>query len=73
MISRLAASVYPEYSRVYRLMTGRETHENYLCIKSATVKSINDGVARIVTSGGRVTEVRGRNERGIFIFSLAII
>lgn len=40
MLSRLNASIYPEYARVFDLMIGRSTHKLYKCLPESSVQRI---------------------------------
>ncbi|VDN04419.1 unnamed protein product [Thelazia callipaeda] len=55
-LSRLNVSIYPEYARVFNLMTGRCRDSLYTKITCATVESVNEGSVLIKTAQGTSTE-----------------
>uniref|UniRef100_A0A915E7B1 Uncharacterized protein n=1 Tax=Ditylenchus dipsaci TaxID=166011 RepID=A0A915E7B1_9BILA len=58
MISRLSVAVYPEYAKVFRLMTKRERDPNYRCCTSSQIVSLDNQLrlAAIQTPHGIVNE-----------------
>ena len=56
MLSRLAASVYPEYSRIYELMTGRSKEANYRRMTGTNVRAIAGNELTLETPSGMVQQ-----------------
>lgn len=54
-LSRLSPSLYPEYSRVFKLMTGNCEDYYYTKVTCATVESLNRGTVRIKSLQGIFT------------------
>ncbi|VIO87374.1 Uncharacterized protein BM_BM3709 [Brugia malayi] len=55
-LSRLSPSLYPEYSRVFKLMMGYCENYYYTKVTCATIESLNKGTVRIKTLQGIFTE-----------------
>lgn len=56
MLSKLSTSIYPEYSKMYKLMTGKATNELYTRITSGAVKKLDKHVAIIETPNETIHE-----------------
>lgn len=55
MMSRLSAAIYPEYARVFRYMTGKDAHPNYVRMTSTSVRALNGSSAMLETPNGEIT------------------
>ncbi|CAG9530879.1 unnamed protein product [Cercopithifilaria johnstoni] len=55
-LSRLSSSLYPEYSRIFKLMMGHCEDYYYSKVTCATVESLNKGTIRIRSLQGIFTE-----------------
>uniref|UniRef100_A0A915LGS0 FAD/NAD(P)-binding domain-containing protein n=1 Tax=Meloidogyne javanica TaxID=6303 RepID=A0A915LGS0_MELJA len=56
MISRLSPLVYPEYVRVYQLMSGQRIEENYSKLTETTIRSVSGNLIELNTPGGIIKE-----------------
>uniref|UniRef100_A0A915MFA9 Uncharacterized protein n=1 Tax=Meloidogyne javanica TaxID=6303 RepID=A0A915MFA9_MELJA len=52
MISRLSPLVYPEYVRVYQLMSGQRIEEKYSKLTETTIRSVSGNFIEMNTPGG---------------------
>uniref|UniRef100_A0A914ME07 L-ornithine N(5)-monooxygenase n=1 Tax=Meloidogyne incognita TaxID=6306 RepID=A0A914ME07_MELIC len=56
MISRLSPLVYPEYVRVYQLMSGQRIEENYSKLTETTIRSVSGNLIELNTPAGIIKE-----------------
>ncbi|KAH7729519.1 pregnancy-induced growth inhibitor [Aphelenchoides avenae] len=56
MMSRLSATIYPEYAKVFQYMTGKDGHPNYVRMPSTYVKAIEGSTAVLEAPTGDVWE-----------------
>lgn len=56
MLSRLSPLVYPEYSRVYQLMTGQRIEENYKRLTETTIRGVCGNLIELNTPSGVIKE-----------------
>lgn len=54
MMSRLSATIYPEYAKVFQYMTGKDGHPNYVRMPSTYVRAIDESTVILETPTGEV-------------------
>jgi hypothetical protein len=62
MMSRLAPSVYPEYSKVFQLMLGRQVDPLYVRYTSSSVKAVRNSAAVLETPRGEIMVMKNFSE-----------